>query len=229
MKVQRPGIGDTIALDMVLLRRLMSAIDANMPQLGRYQVSSCPGRWSCRAGQSLGCTEKIDVLCSQLFCWTWCCYGTSCLPCRQSTPAGPLPCGRLPGAGAVVLWVGCFGLCGWEMLTLGTDYLKPQSINDHKLLHGRPANYTLIYTAHMRSRLPGAAPMRSIIETQNCWSDCTKGGSQISQPLTPLVDEFAGRLFGELDYLAEGRSAERFQACPLPRCPQLAARPGELL
>ena len=35
---------------------------------------------------------------------------------------------------------------------------------------------------------------------------------QISQPLTPLVDEFAGRLFGELDYLAEGRSAERFQA-----------------
>ena len=52
VKVQRPGIGDTIALDMVLLRRLMSAIDANMPQLGRYQVSSCPGRWSCRAGQS---------------------------------------------------------------------------------------------------------------------------------------------------------------------------------
>jgi hypothetical protein len=36
--------------------------------------------------------------------------------------------------------------------------------------------------------------------------------AQISQPLTPLVDEFAGRLFGELDYLAEGRSAERFQA-----------------
>ena len=41
VKVQRPGIGDTIALDMVLLRRLMSAIDANMPQLGRYQVM-CP-------------------------------------------------------------------------------------------------------------------------------------------------------------------------------------------
>ena len=36
--------------------------------------------------------------------------------------------------------------------------------------------------------------------------------AQISQPLTPLVDEFAGRLFGELDYLADGRSAERFQA-----------------
>ena len=39
VKVQRPGIGDTIALDMVLLRRLMAAIDANMPQLGRYQVT----------------------------------------------------------------------------------------------------------------------------------------------------------------------------------------------
>ena len=30
------------------------------------------------------------------------------------------------------------------------------------------------------------------------------------QPLTPLVDEFAARLFGELDYLAEGKNAERF-------------------
>ena len=39
VKVQRPGMGDTIALDMVLLRRLMAAIDANMPQLGRYQVT----------------------------------------------------------------------------------------------------------------------------------------------------------------------------------------------
>jgi hypothetical protein len=34
---------------------------------------------------------------------------------------------------------------------------------------------------------------------------------QISQPLVPLVDEFAARLFGELDYVQEGRSAERFQ------------------
>ena len=31
------------------------------------------------------------------------------------------------------------------------------------------------------------------------------------QPLTPLVDEFAGRLFGELDYIQEGLNAERFQ------------------
>ncbi|MEW5298504.1 MAG: hypothetical protein WDW36_001619 [Sanguina aurantia] len=35
---------------------------------------------------------------------------------------------------------------------------------------------------------------------------------QISQPLVPLVDEFAGRLFGELDYLMEGKNAEKFQA-----------------
>ena len=33
---------------------------------------------------------------------------------------------------------------------------------------------------------------------------------QISQPLTPLVDEFAGRLFGELDYVQEGHNCERF-------------------
>ena len=33
---------------------------------------------------------------------------------------------------------------------------------------------------------------------------------QISQPLTPLVDEFAGRLFGELDYVQEGQNCERF-------------------
>jgi predicted unusual protein kinase regulating ubiquinone biosynthesis (AarF/ABC1/UbiB family) len=34
---------------------------------------------------------------------------------------------------------------------------------------------------------------------------------QVSQPLVPLVDEFAARLFAELDYVAEGHNAERFQ------------------
>jgi predicted unusual protein kinase regulating ubiquinone biosynthesis (AarF/ABC1/UbiB family) len=33
----------------------------------------------------------------------------------------------------------------------------------------------------------------------------------VSQPLVPLVDEFAARLFAELDYVAEGHNAERFQ------------------
>jgi len=33
----------------------------------------------------------------------------------------------------------------------------------------------------------------------------------VSQPLTPLVDEFASRLFGELDYVQEGRNCERFR------------------
>jgi aarF domain-containing kinase len=32
----------------------------------------------------------------------------------------------------------------------------------------------------------------------------------LSQPLTPLVDEFAARLFGELDYINEGKNCERF-------------------
>ena len=34
---------------------------------------------------------------------------------------------------------------------------------------------------------------------------------QVSQPLVPLVDEFAARLFGELDYVQEGHNCERFQ------------------
>ena len=43
---------------------------------------------------------------------------------------------------------------------------------------------------------------------------CDAGGyAQISQPLVPLVDEFAARLFGELDYVQEGRNAEKFQVC----------------
>lgn len=32
----------------------------------------------------------------------------------------------------------------------------------------------------------------------------------LSQPLVPLVDEFAARLFGELDYVQEGQNCERF-------------------
>ncbi|GLC42639.1 hypothetical protein PLESTB_001122400 [Pleodorina starrii] len=35
---------------------------------------------------------------------------------------------------------------------------------------------------------------------------------QINQPLVPLVDEFARRLFAELDYVQEGHNCERFQA-----------------
>lgn len=33
VKVQRPGIGENIAIDMVLLRRLMAAFDAALPRL----------------------------------------------------------------------------------------------------------------------------------------------------------------------------------------------------
>lgn len=34
---------------------------------------------------------------------------------------------------------------------------------------------------------------------------------QVTQPLVPLVDEFAGRLFAELDYIMEGKNCEKFQ------------------
>jgi len=45
------------------------------------------------------------------------------------------------------------------------------------------------------------------------------------QPLLPLVDEFAGRLFGELDYIQEGQSCEKFADLyahvPRVRTPQI--------
>lgn len=33
VKVQRPGIGESIAVDMLLLRRLMGVVDKNLPQV----------------------------------------------------------------------------------------------------------------------------------------------------------------------------------------------------
>lgn len=33
VKVQRPGIGESIAVDMLLLRRLMAVVDNNLPQV----------------------------------------------------------------------------------------------------------------------------------------------------------------------------------------------------
>lgn len=64
VKVQRPGIGDSIALDMVLLRRLMAVIDNNIPQASfsrglRWQSlrlgeldwgGASPWTWSCCSG-----------------------------------------------------------------------------------------------------------------------------------------------------------------------------------
>eukprot|EP00798_Chlamydomonas_sp_ICE-L_P023264 gene23264-30493_t len=48
---------------------------------------------------------------------------------------------------------------------------------------------------------------------------------QISQPLVPLVDEFAGRLFAELDYVQEGHNCEKFDSLyssmPRVRCPKI--------
>lgn len=41
VKVQRPGIGENIAIDMVLLRRFMTKVDAGLPQLSGLQVSGC--------------------------------------------------------------------------------------------------------------------------------------------------------------------------------------------
>ena len=53
-------------------------------------------------------------------------------------------------------------------------------------------------------------PLSQYASQQLLLSDPGLPDMQISQPLVPLVDEFAGRLFGELDYLQEGRSCEKF-------------------
>jgi len=38
VKVQRPGIADSIAMDMLLLRRLMVAVDTNITQVCRFNA-----------------------------------------------------------------------------------------------------------------------------------------------------------------------------------------------
>lgn len=54
----------------------------------------------------------------------------------------------------------------------------------------------------------------------------------LSQRLAPLLDDFTARLFGELDYVAEGRNAERFQelygAIPRVRVPSIQCVPPPL-
>lgn len=50
VKVQRPGIGESIAVDMLLLRRLMRAVDNRVPQVGL--ASRVDGKINHRCMQS---------------------------------------------------------------------------------------------------------------------------------------------------------------------------------
>lgn len=117
VKVQRPGIGENIAIDMVLLRRLVAVVDNNIPQ-------------------------------------------------ARTRRSGALPAGH---QGPPCMWVA------------------------------------------LRARLP-AAPARGCAACHGPGKPlrACRVAPQVSQPLVPLVDEFAARLFGELDYVQEGRSAEKF-------------------
>jgi predicted unusual protein kinase regulating ubiquinone biosynthesis (AarF/ABC1/UbiB family) len=40
VKVQRPGIGESIAVDMLLLRRLMAVVDKNLPQVRHTRLAT---------------------------------------------------------------------------------------------------------------------------------------------------------------------------------------------
>jgi hypothetical protein len=64
VKVQRPGIGEVIAVDMLLLRRLMAAVDDNLPQVWACVTE---WRWPCgllarglaQEGAALGCRALL--------------------------------------------------------------------------------------------------------------------------------------------------------------------------
>ena len=73
------------------------------------------------------------------------------------------------------------------------------------VLHG-------LHGPSMQSPPPPPPPDTTVATTTTTTATTgdTSLAMQISQPLVPLVDEFAGRLFGELDYIQEGHSCEKF-------------------
>ena len=132
VKVQRPGIGDSIALDMVLLRRLMAALDAAIPQVGDLRAEGlflfeafeggvvvppvCSGWWLCGAAAVrqhwtpqiyrrwavLGC-PYMSAPCVHVCGFV--CHGGH-LPGGHSAPQPGTPGGLRPSASrwAVVVW-----------------------------------------------------------------------------------------------------------------------------
>ena len=58
VKVQRPGIGDSIAVDMVLLRRLVMVVDNNVPQVGGSKAARCVCVGGLRLGHYLGNRQR---------------------------------------------------------------------------------------------------------------------------------------------------------------------------
>jgi hypothetical protein len=117
VKVQRPGIGESIAVDMLLLRRLMGAVDENLPQVCRARVRArarvcvygggAPARVCCCAARALtACREPLLLLllrplllllvgrarCRSRSCRWWMSLRRACLPswttCRRArTPS----------------------------------------------------------------------------------------------------------------------------------------------
>jgi hypothetical protein len=132
VKVQRPSIGESIAVDMLLLRRLMAAVDDNLPQVGGG------------GGAGGGVVPMVVVV--VLWSWCWCC-----------------------GAG---------------------NWLRRTSLPRHACGHAQQ-----LLEAQELQAGGCAKPPRPLLPLQ------------ISQPLVPLVDEFACRLFAELDYVQVRRLA----------------------
>ena len=57
VKVQRPGIGDHIAIDMLLLRRLMAVIDKNQTVVRPYKEAQNRLLWGDKT--CLACTQPV--------------------------------------------------------------------------------------------------------------------------------------------------------------------------
>ena len=58
VKVQRPSIADSIAMDMLLLRRLMAAADANIPQVPALVSAPHERVMSTHGGQTNRCCSE---------------------------------------------------------------------------------------------------------------------------------------------------------------------------
>ena len=160
VKVQRPGIGEAIAVDMVLLRRFITIVDRVLPSL------LPPG---------------IQVRLSRLF-----------MQLLQHRP------------------IQAYLEAAWQ--TWIAERRKPleMTISRHAvpktvpLLQLHPLLPWCIAVVACTTHPAACGPPESVAQTLR--PECCV---QL-QPLLPLVDEFAARLFGELDYIQEGKNSEKF-------------------
>ena len=100
VKVQRPNIGESIAVDMLLLRRLMGVIDRNVPQVRglRAEAGEHEGRYNegreeeggRGEGAGRGCLKGGAGDTKRMFCWLTVAEVGSCSERHILPPLDPL-------------------------------------------------------------------------------------------------------------------------------------------